>query len=210
MAEISPIKIRKRGRPPVNGPAPTTTRYMLSWNLILDSVAVEREKSIAGCFVLLTNVSLNGNKKMDGKKLLQTYKGQYGVESDFAFLKDPLVVNDLFLKKPSRIDVLGMVLIIALMVWRLMERSMRVYVENEKNDLPGWRKRRTKKPTSFMMTTVLYGIKVVTVNNQRIFFRKPNPRAMEFITALGLDASVFLEPGFKCKAIIPLKLVTDG
>jgi transposase len=209
-ATISPIEVRKPGRPPTDSPAPTTTRYKLSWNLTLDSVAVEREKSIAGCFVLLTNVPINGDMKMDGKKLLQTYKGQYGVESDFAFLKDPLVVNDLFLKKPSRIDVLGMVLIIALMVWRLMERSMRLYVENEKTDLPGWRKRRTKKPTSFMMTTVLFGIKVANVNGQRIFIRKPNPRSMEFITALGLDASVFLEPGCRCEAIIPLKLAADG
>jgi len=45
------------------------------------------------------------------------------------------VVNDLFLKTPSRIDALGMVLIIALMVWRLMERTMRAYVENEKSSL---------------------------------------------------------------------------
>lgn len=50
---------------------------------------------------------------------------KYGVESDFAFLKYPLIVNGIFLKKPSRIDALGMVLNIALVIWRLMERSMR-------------------------------------------------------------------------------------
>ena len=53
---------------------------------------------------------------MSAAALLKTYKGQYGVESDFAFLKDPLVVNDVFFKTPSRIDALGMVLIIALMI----------------------------------------------------------------------------------------------
>ena len=74
---------------------------------------------------------------MDPAALLRTYKGQYGVESDFAFLKDPLIVNDVFLKTPSRIDALGMVLIIALMVWRLMERSMRNYVKNTGKLLPG-------------------------------------------------------------------------
>jgi transposase len=50
------------------------------------------------------------------------------VESDFVFLKDPLVVNDLFLKTPSRIDALGMILVIALLIWRLMERQMRMYL----------------------------------------------------------------------------------
>ena len=32
------------------------------------------------------------------------------MESDCAFLKDPLIVNDIFLKSPSRIGALGMVL----------------------------------------------------------------------------------------------------
>ena len=74
---------------------------------------VEKEKTIAGCFVLITNVPVDGEKRMKGSEMLHLYKGQYGVESDFAFLKDPLVVNDLFLKTPGRIDALGMVLIIA-------------------------------------------------------------------------------------------------
>ena len=95
-------------------------------------------RELAGCFVLLSNVPTEGEGAMDGAGLLRTYKGQYGVESDFAFLKDPLIVNDIFLKTPSRIDALGMVLIIALMLWRLTERSMRTYVKNTGTLLPGW------------------------------------------------------------------------
>jgi transposase len=48
---------------------------------------------------LLSNVPTEGEGALDAARLLRTYKGQYGVESDFAFLKDPLVVNDLFLKR---------------------------------------------------------------------------------------------------------------
>ena len=65
------------------------------------------ERRLAGCFVLLTNVPTTGDRALDAKGVLRTYKGQYGVESEFAFLKDPLVVNDLFIKTPSRIDALG-------------------------------------------------------------------------------------------------------
>jgi transposase len=74
-AKVSPIEIRKPGRPPANAPAPTTTRYSLSWNLAQDPIAIEKEKSLAGCFVLLSNVPIVGERAMDGKKLLQTYKG---------------------------------------------------------------------------------------------------------------------------------------
>jgi transposase len=67
---------------------------------------------------------------LDSFGVLRTYKGQYGVENDFAFLKDPLVVNDLFLKTPARIDALGMILVLALLIARLMEVRMRRFLKN--------------------------------------------------------------------------------
>lgn len=144
---------------------------------------------------------------MDGAGLLRTYKGQYGVESDFAFLKDPIIVNDIFLKSPSRIDALGMVLIIALMVWRLMERSMRTYVQNTKTLLPGWAGRETDKPTTFMMTTVMAGIMVARMGARRHLLCPPNKDPMAFLAAMGLDPGVFIDPSFQCTPIIPEKSV---
>jgi len=73
---------------------------------------------------------------------LRLYKEQHGVERNFGFLKDPLIVNDLFLKSPERIEVLGMVLLIALLVWNLMERAMRQYVGESQRTIPGWDKKR--------------------------------------------------------------------
>ena len=61
---ISPFEVRKRGCPPLNTPAPSSTRYRLSWKLTLNTKAVEREREIAGCFVLLSNVSLEGQGSM--------------------------------------------------------------------------------------------------------------------------------------------------
>jgi transposase len=201
---IDSFTVRKRGRPSANKPAPTSTRYRLSWELELDAHAVEREKQIAGCFVLLCNVPVDGEGYMDGEKVLKTYKGQYGIESDFAFLKDPLIVNDVFLKKPHRIEVLGMILIIALTIWRLMERSMRVYLQNRNTTIEGWEKRQTKKPTAFMMTTVITGFMVAHTGTGRILLRKPTKRQNDFLTALGLQYQVFLDHRFKCQPIIPI------
>ena len=165
---ISPVEVRRRGRPPKEGPPPTNTRYDLSWKLTENTAGVQREKDLAGCFVLITNVPAEGQGSLDAAGVLRTYKGQYGVESNFAFLKDPLVVNDLFLKTPSRIDALGMVLIITLMIWRLMERNMRAYVKNTDTPLLGWDNKKTVKPTAFMMSTVITNILVATVKRKRI------------------------------------------
>jgi transposase len=207
---ISSREVRKPGRPPFDRPAPTTTRYVLSWELVENSAAVEREKLIAGCFVLLTNVPIKGEGEMDGKRLLLTYKGQYGVESDFAFLKDPLIVNDIFLKKPHRIDALGMILVIALIVYRLMERTMRAYLKKTKTELIGWEKRKTDKPTAFMMTTVMMGIMVAIVAGTRVLLRPPNDRQKGYLSALGLSDEVFINPMCKCQPIIISEQVQKG
>ena len=65
----------------------------------------------------------------DSKATLKAYKDQYGIEQDFGFLKDPVIVNSIFLKKPERIEVLGLILLTSLLIRRLMERSMRQYVQ---------------------------------------------------------------------------------
>ncbi len=145
-----------------------------------------------------------GEGALDSSGLLPAYKGQYGVESDFSFLKDPIIVNDIFLKTPSRIDALGMVLIIALMIWRLMERSMRAHVKNTGEYLPGWAGRDTAKPTAFMMSTAMTGIMVALLNGQRYLLCPPKPRPMAFLIALGLSENAFIDPHFKCRPVIPV------
>jgi len=200
--KITTHQVRKPGRPPVNRAAVTNTLYTITFELVLNTEAVEREKQLAGCFVLLSNIPIDGDAGMDSKKLFLTYKGQYCVESDFAFLKDPLIVNDIFLKKPHRIDALGMILVIALMVYRLMERTMRMYLKETKTDLIGWEKRKTDKPTSFMLSAVMFGIMVVKCSGNRIFLHPPNSRQSDYLAALGLTTEVFLSPSFKCKPLI--------
>ncbi len=210
VAKIQPVEVRRPGRPPKEGPLPTTTRYDLCCELAENTAEVQREKDLAGCFVLLTNVPPEGHGALDAKGILRTYKGQYGIESDFAFLKDPLIVNDLFLKTPSRIDALGMILIIALMIWRLMERSMRAYVQNNQITLQGWDNKQTEKPTAFMMTTVLTDILVVLMNGNRSIIRELDSRRLAFLKALGLGPPAFLDPQCKCIPIIPVKPASEG
>lgn len=205
--EVSVVttEVRKRGRPPKDAPPATATRYSLSWQITEKRAAVERERELAGCFVLLTNVPSEGDGALDARALLRSYKGQYGVENDFAFLKDPLIVNDLFLKKPHRIEVLGMVLIIALMVWRLMERSLRAHVENTGLSLPGWDRKRTMRPTTYMATWLLKRITVATVGGTRVLLRPPNEDQSEFLAALGVGPPAFLDPHYRCEPVVPAK-----
>ena len=57
---------------------------------------------------MITNTAQD---KMPAREVLRTYKQQYGVEKNFSFLKEPLIANDTFLKKPSRIDAWTFILL---------------------------------------------------------------------------------------------------
>ena len=75
----------------------------------LNEQAVNRLREEAGCFVLISNTPAEGTGSMSARDLLTTYKDQHSVENNFAFLKDPVFVNALFLKSPRRIEALGLV-----------------------------------------------------------------------------------------------------
>ncbi len=74
--------------------------------------------------MLITNEPFFEDGGQSSKDLLKLYKDQHSIEQNFGFLKDPLIVNALFLKSPQRIKALGLILVLALMVWRLMECTM--------------------------------------------------------------------------------------
>ena len=58
--------------------------------------------------------------------MIQAYKAQAHAEGGFRFLKDPMVfVSSLFVKKPSRIQGLLLVMPLALLVYAVTQRRLR-------------------------------------------------------------------------------------
>lgn len=155
---------------------------------------IARKVQETGCFVLLTNVPTEGDMAHRAGEVLRAYKEQHGVEQNFAFLKDPVIVNSLFLKKPERIEALGLVLLLALLLWRLVERALRVHVETTGGTLTGWDKKETQKPTAFMMTTKFAGILVLKVGPQRQLARPLSTVQQQYLMALGVSVTCFTLP----------------
>jgi transposase len=78
-----------------------------------------------------------------------------------------VVINSVFLKKPQRIEALGLILVISLLLWRLIELNMRSHLEKQEDVIPGWDNKPTKPPTTFMMTTKSDNIRIIKVQRQR-------------------------------------------
>jgi transposase len=133
-----------RGRPKADGTRMLKeTRFGLKLSMRLNQQAITRLREEAGCFVLITNTPSTRTGSLSARELLTIYKDQHTVDNNFAFLKDPVFVNALFLKTPRRIEALGLVLILALLIWRLMERTMRANLAATKAKVtPYPRKRR--------------------------------------------------------------------
>ncbi len=172
-------------------------RYLVSAKVSENQDAVSTFQKETGCFVTLTNVprETQGDQMgYDSKAILKTYKEQYGIEQNFGFLKDPVIVNSVFLKKPERIEVLGLILLTSLLIWRLMERSMRQYVEQTEEKLPGWQDKPTDRPTSFMMTIKFMGLAVIKIGNERRLSKPLNSDQEAFLLALGIKPSSLIKP----------------
>jgi transposase len=160
-----------------------------------DSELVEPLRLQAGCFVLISNLdSPEDLEHFSASELLRLYKNQDGIERNFSFLKDQVIVNSIFLKKNHRIEVLGLVLLISLLIWRLMEHCMRRYITDTGNTITGWKGKPTTKPTSFMMTTKFLSILVLKVESKRQLARPLNRVQLEFIETLNVDISNFISP----------------
>jgi transposase len=184
-----------QGRPSTRNPRPIKEmRYGLKAVLTEQTALLARKREEAECFVLLSNVPLEGALAHRAGEVLRAYKEQHGVEQNFAFLKDPVMVNSLFLKKPERLEALGLVLLLALMLWRLMERQMRQHLATTETTVPGWDKKATERPTSFMMTTKFVGLRVLKVGGYRQLARPLSEVQQQYLTALGLSASCFTVP----------------
>jgi len=184
-----------RGRPPKDKPREVNrTSYVLSMSVEEKTEKVEQRKRQAGCFVLISNAPTEGELSHDAKALLSTYKEQIGVENNFRFLKDPLIVNRLFLEKPERLEALGALLLLSLLIWRLMERSMRSYVKENETRLEGYDKKRSERPTGRMVVLHFARIQVVSVGGARRMVGGLSEVQKEYLRALGVEEKVFKSP----------------
>lgn len=192
IASVEKRKYYSRGRPPKNGERKVSVRYAITAHIEEKTEQITQKRDEAGCFVLLTNVPTQGEMAETGEELLQAYKEQNGIERNFSFLKDPLIVNDLFLKKPERIEVLGAVLLMALLIWNLIEHSLRQYITESGTTLPGWDKKKTRRPTAFMMSTKFMGLTLVRVAGVCKFTSSLTDTQHRYLTALRLSENDLL------------------
>ena len=182
-------KRNKRGRRPKNAVVEYDTFYKVQYEITKNESLIKCEQQKAGMFVLITT-DLDTHPD---KKILVEYKRQISVEVTFKFLKSPMIVDRLFLKNNSRIEALGYLMLIALMVWSLMEREVR---QNISEPLIGPGKIKMMKPTAWAIMMILSSLKTIRYyknnNSIRVFANPPSQNQLRCLALLGLTPEKYL------------------
>ena len=149
-------------------PTPTSPIKSIEWQIQAqvrpDQEVIETRKQQSACFVLGTNIEA---RQLSDAEVIHAYKAQAHAEGGFRFLKDPLFfVSSLFVKKPSRIQGLLMVMTLALLVYSVTQRRLRQQLADQKETIPNQINQPTQRPTLRWVFQLLEGIHRVRVTVQ--------------------------------------------
>ena len=149
-------------------PTPTTPLKAITWQMHAQvrphDEQMKQRKQQKACFVVGTNIDAS---QLSDAEVIRAYKGQAQAEGGFRFLKDPLFfVSSLFVKKPSRIQGLLMVMTGALLVYSVAQRRLRQQLLHQNKTVPNQIRQPTQRPTLRWVLQLLEGIHRVRVTVQ--------------------------------------------
>ena len=161
--EINQKKVYEyKGRPKAET-VPSTVRYFILGTIKQDKETLDKMLNEKSCYVLATNIATD---ELNEVEIIQAYKRQNSsIENmGFRFLKDPIFfTSSLFLKKPSRIMGLLMVMTLALLVYSIAQRRLRNKLEENKETLPNQINQPTRTPTLRWIFQLMEGVHIVKI-----------------------------------------------
>jgi len=155
------IKYARRGKPTADTPIKAIL-WQIEATVTPDDDSITQQQRRKACFVLGTSIP---DAELSDLEVIAGYKGQGAVERGFRFLKSPeFFVSSLFVKKPSRMVGLLMVMTLALLVYSVAQRRMRKQLESAGETIPNQINQPTSRPTLRWVFQLLEGIHLVSLD----------------------------------------------
>jgi transposase len=185
------VKRAKRGRPPKDETPQLETVWQVAVAFTPDAQRFEDVLRQETCFVLATNVLLapGADRAAADRETVSSYDEQDAVERAFRWAKRPLHFAPVFLEREDRIAALGLVYVIALMVYALIQRDVRQRLHANETTMPG-NKRWTDKPTAEVVFRLFENLHTVTVGgglDARTYVTGLNTEQVRILDLLGVD-----------------------
>jgi transposase len=136
---------QKAGKPNKND-IPKRISYRVTATITALEAQISAQRLRCGRFILATNVL--DTAKLTAADALSEYKRQQGTERGFRFLKDPLFfASSVFLKSRQRIEALGMIMALCLLVYNLGQSQLRLALARNQESIPSQLGKPTDSPT---------------------------------------------------------------
>ena len=157
----------------------------LSWHF--DDDALAAQAATDGWYALLTNLDA---AEADAAEVLRRYKGQEVVERRYGNFKGPLAVAPMFLKSNRRIEALISVICLALLIFSLVERAVRLAISPALKLAALWAGR-AAKPTGRLIFGALSRLRLIPATAASpAVIPEPPPLQARLLQLLDVDPRV--------------------
>lgn len=190
--ELEENILRGRGRPKKDA-SPLMHR---TWRAVVEIGDVQEETwesalNRESTFVLVYRMDKRPEWKNPGD-ILRTYKNQNVVEQGFRFLKQPIYLGPVLLKRPERVEALGYVFLLVLLLAKYLEYRIRTVLEKEDDALRvGGQK--LAHPTTKTIWEQLEIVPLIEVGGKYFMPRPPGGNTARIIHALGFSWELYTD-----------------
>jgi transposase len=164
----------------------------ISWQVevnpgVMKASVLEDKKRRASTFVLVYNLF----EEMSAKEVLMSYKNQDKVEQGFKFLKQPLYLGPIYTKKARRVESLGYIFLLVLLVAKYLEYRVRVSMtrSGERLKVGG---QKVPRPSARTILEILDRVAVLFVSGQLMLPDNTYEDALRIIRWAGFEERVYV------------------
>jgi transposase len=183
---------RRRGRPSQDVSKDITgITYILNFSVVRDENSI-REILEKECLFVVVSTKMN----MKAIEILMEYKTQSAVERKFQFLKSPQFVSSFFLDSPKRVEALGYLLLILMLLLSVAEYVVRRELAKDKVMIIGPGKVKMTRPSMIAIYRIFYSVVTSTVTINGVIHRgynKPLADNIQIVMKhLGIPQDIFI------------------
>lgn len=191
LIEISAKRLKK-GRPPKDEQRVYQSCYQMTVTVTLDQGYYDKLKEKLSCFVIITN-----HPDLSPEEILTEYRNQTVVENRFKFIKDPIFIGPLNIKRNDRLEALCYVALIALTLYMVLQIRVRKALATETEPIVLAGKKKSFAPTAKKVLDLFAAIKIIWLNDGTTTQRQVPKRYRELTRVLkmaGFDFDIFTSP----------------
>lgn len=190
--EITEEIIKRPGRPSKNPDAnPTRSIFSVIVSIREDKQKIQRCINKECIFVVVST-----DQSLSGEAILREYKTQGGVERKFQFLKSPQFVNALYVDSPRRVEALGYLMLILMLVLSIAEHVVRREMKKESATIMGPGDKKLTRPSLMAIFRIFFSVKTsaIRVNGtlHRGFNEPLRPNVKAVMRYLGIPEDIFI------------------